>query len=111
MLDLLDRTRVHGPQTLTHAIPYFDHDEDEDERGGERVYISCRQSFHLECAARYVKATGAFAPCPACGERWHVGVEFGVGERVGRAVGALVRKVGKVFGFELLRKEYVRANE
>ncbi|KAK5312854.1 hypothetical protein LTR70_007936 [Exophiala xenobiotica] len=89
-----------GPQTLTHAIPYFDNDEDEDQRGGERVFISCGQSFHLDCAASYVKATGAFAPCPACGERWHVGVEFGVGEWAGRA------EVGKVFGFELRREEY-----
>lgn len=92
-----------GPQTLTHAIPYFDHDEDGG--GRQRTYVSCGQNFHLRCAEKYVKDTGAFAPCPACSERWHVAVEIGAGERVGRAVGALFGKVRKVLGFAMLNED------
>jgi len=94
-----------GPQTLTHAIPYFDLDKDGG--GRQRTYVSCGQNFHLRCAEKYVKATGVFAPCPACNERWHVAVEFGAGERVGRAMGALFGKVRKAFGFAVRDEDCV----
>lgn len=78
-----------GCQTLTHAIPYVGRDENR----RRRVFVRCGQSFHLECAARYVKdCTGdGMVRCPSCGEGWDVSV--GVGVRVE----ALVRRAGRVF--------------